>query len=87
MRKRISLATFRRVAAAEEAMIRATMPRTSAADSDVVLSYGKPSRAEVLAKRAGTRLVRVVAAPLTYTLADVRGSRGERVYDMEVANG
>ena len=66
MRPRVSLKTFRKISAAEEAMIRATMPRTSAADPLPLPAFAAPRAVSVVANRDGSRLVR----PLTATLAE-----------------
>jgi len=66
MRKTITLSTFRRMHAAEEQMMRATMPRISASDPEPT----RPAFAAapvVLASRNGSRLVR----PLTATIEEV----------------
>jgi hypothetical protein len=69
MKKRITLHTFRRVGAAEEAMMRAVMPRASAADPEPLQRFAAPAVEEV-ARRGGARLVR----PLTFTLAEAMSS-------------
>lgn len=63
--KHISLSTFRRVSDAEEAMIRASMPRTAAADP-TPLWVAEQHAVQVVSNRSGSRLVR----PLTYTIAE-----------------
>ena len=65
MKKTITLATFRRVHAAEETMMRIVMPRTSASDPLPSLPFTAPG--EVIARRTGSRLAR----PLTFTMAEV----------------
>lgn len=67
MRPRITLATFRKVAAAEETMMRAVMPRVAQADPTPLPRFAAPAAGELLAQRAGSRLVK----PLTFTLAEV----------------
>jgi hypothetical protein len=69
--KKITLATFRKLAAAEETMMRACMPQADAADTAPLPLWHAPAAVEVLAARRGSRLVRPVA-PLTFTLAEVR---------------
>ena len=66
---RITLATFRRLAAAEETMMRGSMPLTSARDLAPLPAFHAPSASELVAARSGSRLVRPVPA-LTYTLAE-----------------
>lgn len=64
--RRITLNTLRRLTAAEEAMMRAVMPRASARDAEALV----PAHAQgvrVLAVRGGLRLVR----PLTATVQEV----------------
>ena len=58
MRTRITLSTFRKVGAMEETMMRATMPRTSAADPEPLVRFAMPAAGEVVARRDGTRLMR-----------------------------
>jgi len=70
MQKRITLNTFRRLTAAEEIMIRATMPRTSAADIVPLAHRSVASPAEIIARRQASRLVRPVPV-LTVTIAEV----------------
>lgn len=67
MRPRITLNTFRRIDRIEEQMIRAAMPRTSAADPEPLAVHAAPTQTEVVARRSGSRLVR----PLTATIAEV----------------
>lgn len=67
MRSRITLHTFRKIAKLEEQMLRATMPRISAADAAPLEPHFAPTATEVVARRAGSRLVK----PLTATLAEV----------------
>lgn len=66
MRPRITLNTFRRVAKLEENMIRASMPRTAAADATPLPVFAGVAT-ETVAVRGGVRLVR----PLTATLQEV----------------
>lgn len=66
--KKITLATFRRVDAAHESMIRACMPSASVVSAPLD-AWHAPSAVEVLAARVGSRLVRSVA-PLTATIAE-----------------
>ena len=67
MRKTITLSTFRRADRLQEQMIRAAMPRTSANDPKPLPAFAAPLLRELVAARAGTRLVR----PLTYTMREV----------------
>lgn len=61
--RRVTLATFRRMSAAEESMIRASMPRTSAVD---------PSRSPSEAVDFTAHVDRSVnVRPLTATMAEV----------------
>lgn len=71
MKKRITLNTFRKMNVAEEQMIRATMPRTSAADVAPLVPHFAAERSTVVATVAGTRLARRSMAALTYTMAEV----------------
>ena len=65
MRSRFTLQTLRRYSQIEEQMIRASMPRTSAADSaPLIPSFARDAIA--IASRGGSRLVR----PLTATIAE-----------------
>lgn len=66
MTRRITLNTFRRVAKLEETMIRASMPRTAAADPVPLPVFATPGVYETVSVRAGLRLVR----PLTATIAE-----------------
>ncbi len=68
MKKTISLATFRKIEAAEDAMMRAMMPRTSAVDV-APLTFAQ-DRTVVVASVGGTRLARPTFATLTYRLAE-----------------
>lgn len=61
-----TLNVFKSIVRLEEQMIRASMPRTSAADPKPTTPWVDAHRA-VVASRSGSRLVR----PLTYTLAEV----------------
>ena len=63
------LATVRSVRRLEEQMMRAMMPRTSAADPTPLPAFAAPSAAEILARRRGSRLVRPVPG-LTFTIAE-----------------
>lgn len=65
MRKLITLSTFRKVARAEDGMMRAMMPRTSAEDA-TPFAFASDRRV-VIAAAGGTRL----AQRLTYNLAEV----------------
>ena len=69
MKTRITLNTYRRIGKAEETMIRAAMPQTSARDAEALEPFGGRVEINVLARRAGCNLV----APLTATLAAVAG--------------
>lgn len=71
--KRITLHTFRKMAAAEEIMLRGAMPRVSAGDPvGLRETFPVGSRtAVVVAARGATRLVR----PLTATVAELGGVR------------
>ncbi len=66
MRKRITLSTFRKIANAEEAMMRAMMPSASANDPAPLASPILP-RTTLRTLGNGARLVK----PLTATLAEV----------------
>lgn len=68
MRKTITLATFRKVTRLEEAMMRASMPNTSAADPLPLVTDITP-RVAVRTLSNGVRLVKM--APLTATLQEV----------------
>lgn len=68
MRKTLTLATFRKVSRMEEALIRASMPTTSAADP-LPLETAITPRVSVRTLSNGLRLVKM--APLTATLAEV----------------
>jgi hypothetical protein len=70
MKRTVTLHTFRKLARAEEAMMRASMPRTSAADAAPLTSPILPARADVAVARVPRRFV--APGPLTYTLAEVR---------------
>ena len=67
MRKTITLDTFRRVARAEETMMRSVMPRTSAADAAPLAPAFAFVRASEVARRDGSRLVK----PAGFKLAEV----------------
>lgn len=68
MKKTITLATFRRIARAEEQMMRGSMPLTSARDLAPLPGFHAPSASEMVAARNGSRLVK----PLTFTMAEAR---------------
>ena len=70
MKRHLTLATFRKVETLHEMMIRATMPRTSAADQTPLLAFAAPTASEVIARRVGSRLVRPVPV-LTFKLEEV----------------
>lgn len=65
MKKTITLHTFRKVARAEEQMLRAMMPRTSAADPLPIETSSTPR--VVVRSVNGLRLVK----PLTFTMQEV----------------
>lgn len=71
MKHRITLNTFRKLNAAEEQMIRSTMPRTSAADATPLAPHFAQERSTVVGSVGGTRLARRSHAALTYTLSEV----------------
>lgn len=62
-----TLSAFRAFTKAEERMIRASMPKTAAADPTPLPAFAAPQFGEVVARRNGSRLVR----PLTFKLAEV----------------
>lgn len=66
MRPRITLNTFRKIERAEESMMRAVMPRTSANDATALNSYGF--------ERTSRRSERTLTLPkgLTFTIAEAR---------------
>ena len=67
--KRVTLNTFRRMTAAEEHMMRAVMPKTSAADAEPLVPHmGRPAVQVVARTQSGARLVKA-AQPLTFTLS------------------
>jgi hypothetical protein len=68
MKKTITLSTFRKVARAEEQMLRACMPQTSAACPEPIESAISP-RVSVRVLSNGVRLVKPLS-PLTATLND-----------------
>jgi len=65
-----TLARFQHMSRLEERMLRATMPRTSAASPDRLPLHGQPAAGQPAA--LPVRRLRLVAKPLTYTLAEVR---------------
>lgn len=65
---RATVSIFRRHVIAEEQMIRAAMPRTSAADPEPLVTARRA--VVVVANRGNARLVKVVPS-LTFTLAEV----------------
>ena len=67
MKKTITLSTFRKIERAEEQMLRACMPLTSAACPEPIETAIAPR--VVVRSVGGVRLVRM--APLTATLAEV----------------
>ncbi|HET9024815.1 MAG TPA: hypothetical protein VFN64_09600 [Burkholderiaceae bacterium] len=67
MRPKITLKTFRRLGQAEETMIRAAMPRTSARDAEPLPVFAARDAVVVAETPHGVRLVR----PLTFTIGEV----------------
>ena len=65
MQKRFTVNMFRKLAAADEALLRAVMPRTAAACPEPLPRFAPVAPVAAL---QGTRLVR----PLTYTMSEVR---------------
>ena len=63
MRTKITLRTFRKIDQAEEMMMRAVMPKASAASPDRLETRGWC--------RTSVRTARTLTAPCTFTLAEV----------------
>ena len=64
--KSTTLRRFREMARLEEQVIRAVMPRLSAADPEPLLAYAAPTAGEVVTRRDGSRLVK-----RSFTFAEV----------------
>lgn len=62
-----TLSAFRKFSAIEEAMIRASMPRTSASDPEPLPRFAASPKTVLVANRFGPNLVR----PLTFRLSEV----------------
>src|SRR4029078_7846191 len=69
MKNILSVQSFRRMTMLEEQMMRASMPKTSAADPEP-LRFAQ-ERSTVVGSIGGTRLARRSMAALTYTMAEV----------------